>query len=140
VPLTPEKCHNRINAPQQNLSFDHLIDGRLQHQRHGKAERLGSLQFDDELEFRRSKNREIGENSRRVSPILYLSRFSGDFPLLTPTDRAAPSYQLLVLSLASLPCGFFFFTDILNFGTWALLSSFLDTCNLLYPNNEMRRP
>src|SRR6476619_3466259 len=64
--------------------------------------------------------------------LLHLSRFSGGLPLLIPTDRAAPSYQLLVLSLAILPFVFFlFFTDILNLETCDLLSSFADNCNLL---------
>jgi hypothetical protein len=59
--------------------------------------------------------------------ILYLSRFSAGFPLLIPTDRAAPSYQLLVLSLASLPFVLFVaITDVLSFGARTAVRSFLD--------------
>jgi len=61
--------------------------------------------------------------------ILHLSRFSAGLPLLTPTDRAAPSYQLLVLSLASLVLAFVLFvaiTDVLTFGARTEVRSFLD--------------
>jgi hypothetical protein len=59
--------------------------------------------------------------------ILHLSRFSAGLPLLTPTDRAAPSYQLLVLSLASLAFALFVaITDVLTFGARTEVRSFLD--------------
>src|SRR5262245_448033 len=59
--------------------------------------------------------------------ILHLSRFSAGLPLLIPTDRAAPSYQLLVLSLASLAFVLFVaITDVLTFGARTEVRSFLD--------------
>src|SRR5215813_722459 len=59
--------------------------------------------------------------------ILHLSRFSTGLPLLIPTDRAAPSYQLLVLSLASLAFVLFVaITDVLTFGAHTEVRSFLD--------------
>src|SRR5262249_15724651 len=55
------------------------------------------------------------------------SRFSAGLPLLIPTDRAAPSYQLLVLSLASLAFVLFVaITDVLTFGARTEVRSFLD--------------
>src|SRR5215831_3145735 len=59
--------------------------------------------------------------------ILHLSHFSAGLPLLIPTDRAAPSYQLLVLSLASLAFVLFVaITDVLTFGARTEVRSFLD--------------
>ena len=59
--------------------------------------------------------------------ILHLSRFSAGLPLLIPTDRVAPSYQLLVLSLASLAFVLFVaITDVLTFGARTEVRSFLD--------------
>src|SRR5215471_14334767 len=53
--------------------------------------------------------------------------FRPGLPLLIPTDRAAPSYQLLVLSLASLPFVLFVaITDVLSFGARTAVRSFLD--------------
>src|SRR5262245_6415683 len=61
------------------------------------------------------------------SGILHLLRFSAGLPLLIPTDRAAPSYQVLVLSLASLAFVLFVaITDILTFGARTEVRSFLD--------------
>src|SRR5262245_9015671 len=57
----------------------------------------------------------------------HLSRFSAGLPLLIPTDRAAPSYQLLALSLASLAFVLFVaITDILTFGARTEVRSVLD--------------
>jgi hypothetical protein len=62
-----------------------------------------------------------------IWPLFHLSRFSADLPLLIPTDRAAPSYQLLVLSLASLAFVLFVaITDVLTFGARTEARSFLD--------------
>jgi len=59
--------------------------------------------------------------------LLHLSRFLSGLPLLIPTDRAAPSYQLLVLSLASLAFVLFVaITDVLTFGARTEVRSFLD--------------
>ena len=59
--------------------------------------------------------------------ILHLSRFWAGLPLLIPTDRAALSYQLLVLSLASLAFVLFVaITDVLSFGARTAVRSFLD--------------
>jgi hypothetical protein len=71
--------------------------------------------------------------------ILHLSRFSADLPLLIPTDRAAPSYQLLVLSLASFAIVLFVaITDILTFGARAEVRSFLDM--IIRPPLDKRTP
>jgi hypothetical protein len=57
------------------------------------------------------------------------SFFSRSFPWLIPSDRAAPSYQLLDLSLAIRPAVFFFLVaGILSLEPDALLASFLDNC------------
>jgi hypothetical protein len=59
--------------------------------------------------------------------LLHLSRFLAGLPLLIPTDRAAPSYQLLILSLASLAFVLFVaITDVLTFGACTEVRSFLD--------------
>jgi hypothetical protein len=59
--------------------------------------------------------------------VLHLSRFSAGLPLLIPTDRAVPSYQPLVLSLASLAFVLFVaVTDVLTFGARTEVRSFLD--------------
>ncbi len=64
---------------------------------------------------------------KRRDKILHLSRFSAGLPLLIPTDRVAPSYQLLVLSLASLAFVLFVaITDVLTFGARTEVRSFLD--------------
>jgi hypothetical protein len=64
------------------------------------------------------------------------SVFSRGFLLLIPSDRAAPSYQLLDLSLAIRPAVFFFLVaDILGFDADALLTSFLDNCLPLQTND-----
>ena len=67
------------------------------------------------------------EVATSVARALQLSRFSAGLPLLIPTDCAAPSYQLLVLSLASLAFALFVaITDVLTFGARAEVRSFLD--------------
>jgi hypothetical protein len=49
-----EICQERTPAPQQRmLLFDHLVGGGEQQGREGKAECLGGLCVDDELEFGR---------------------------------------------------------------------------------------
>jgi hypothetical protein len=58
------------------------------------------------------------------------SRFPSSFRLLILIDRAAPSYQLLDLSLATRPAVLFsVVADILGFEANALLTSFLDNCS-----------
>jgi hypothetical protein len=61
---------------------------------------------------------------------LRLAEPAPGFRLLIPSDRAAPSYQLLDLSLATRPAVFFsVVADILSFEADALLTSFLDNCS-----------
>jgi hypothetical protein len=56
-------------------------------------------------------------------------RAFGCFSLLILNDRAAPSYQLLDLSLAGLPLDrLFLIADLLSFEVGVLVFSLLDTC------------
>jgi hypothetical protein len=56
-------------------------------------------------------------------------RAFGCFSLLILNDRAAPSYQLLDLSLAGLPLGMLFLiADLLSFEVGVLVLSFLGNC------------
>src|SRR5215831_2128579 len=80
------------------------------------------------------------QSGHEPAAILHLSRFSAGLPLLIPTDRAAPSYQLLVLSLASLPFVLFAaITDVLSFGARTAVRSFLDIIFDLRQQNERPR-
>src|SRR5262249_29031156 len=47
-------------APSSAASFDHHVGAREQRRRDLKAERPGRLQVDDELEFRRLQDRQVG--------------------------------------------------------------------------------
>ena len=54
-------CQQRTHAPQQNpCSFDHLVSAREQRRRHGKAERLGGLEVDHQLDFDGLLHRQLG--------------------------------------------------------------------------------
>ena len=64
---------NRTHAPQQNLSFDHLVGACMQSQRQLDAERLGSLEVKDQLDLYGLLNRQIGgfftlENAANIAP------------------------------------------------------------------------
>jgi hypothetical protein len=62
----PDMAAGRITWADETSSktlFDHLVDLRQQHLRHGDAERLGGLEVDDELEPRRLLDRQIGWSS-----------------------------------------------------------------------------
>ena len=48
-----------VPAINSRRPFDHLVGNRQQARRNGKAERLGGLQIEDELEFSRLHNRKI---------------------------------------------------------------------------------
>src|SRR6266480_6838165 len=51
-------------------SFDHLVGATEQRERDGEAERLGSLDVDDQLEFDRLHDRQVG----RFGAVEYLAR------------------------------------------------------------------
>src|SRR5438876_2452297 len=66
-----EKGHDRAEPPGSVMnsrrvmssmmrSFDHLVGAGEQGRSHRKAERLGSLEIDRQLEFRRLFNRQLG--------------------------------------------------------------------------------
>src|SRR5215467_4338488 len=49
--------------------FDHLVGEREQHRRNRQAERLGDLQIDDEIEFNRLLDRQIGRLRSAQNPV-----------------------------------------------------------------------
>src|SRR5215475_15867401 len=49
--------------------FDHLVGEREQHRRNRQAERLGGLQIDDEIEFNRLLDRQIGRLRSAQNPV-----------------------------------------------------------------------
>ncbi len=79
VPTNVRLVPLATNAPQQTADlFDHLVGERKQLRRHIETERLDRLQIDDELEFRRQQNRQIGDH-----------RAFKNFPQYTPACRVA---------------------------------------------------
>src|SRR5262249_58279370 len=59
--ICPVSAISGREQPQQELAlFDHFVGELLQLQRHFQAERLGSLEVDDELEFARLHDRQSG--------------------------------------------------------------------------------
>ena len=69
-----------ISVMNSRRLFDHLVGAREQRRGHFEAERLGSLEIDDQLDFRGLHDRQVGglftlENATRVksdlSVILY---------------------------------------------------------------------
>ena len=58
---TPLRARTGLMHCSKNASlFDHLVSRHLHDQRHRKAERLGGLEIDHQLEFGRLLNRKIG--------------------------------------------------------------------------------
>jgi hypothetical protein len=73
------------NAPQQNVSlFDHLVGAADQRQRDSEAERLGSLEVENHLDFR-------GLHDRQVSRLLALENPAGVDADLTERIRNTAS-------------------------------------------------
>src|SRR5215470_16161852 len=60
-PGTYGVCMSGPSAPQQKATlFDHLVGARSQHRRHVEAERLRSLEVDNELVLCGRLNRQVG--------------------------------------------------------------------------------
>ena len=57
--LGAKRTFDSANCRIAKGSFDHLVGGSLQRQRHGDAKRLRGLEIDDELEFGRLLHRKV---------------------------------------------------------------------------------
>src|SRR5215468_7641190 len=57
---TNSPSQRSVEMAQKLTSFDHLGSPDEQRGRHGETERLGSLHVDDQFEFRRLLDRQIG--------------------------------------------------------------------------------
>src|SRR5262249_45864680 len=87
----PFRARNR-DMPRSKVyrSFDHLVGGHLQCQRHFETEHLGGLEIDEKLELRRLQDRQITrlgalENLARVGPYLTVgTRYVGAIAHETP--------------------------------------------------------
>src|SRR5262249_23278180 len=90
-------------------SFDHLVGGHLQGQRHFEAERLRSVEIDDQLESRGLRDREISwlfalENAagidadltpyiRQAGAVAHQCAGHGIFPLIVNCGNRMPRYE-----------------------------------------------
>src|SRR5215813_15656118 len=68
-PRSRRKICRRAMEEEGGASFDHLVGEGEQHRRNRQAERLGDLQIDDEIEFSRLLDRQIGRLRSAQNPV-----------------------------------------------------------------------
>ena len=74
---SPAGCLQTYGVQQNPTSFDNLVGAGKQHRWHGKSERFGGLQVDDQLEFGGLLHWKIG----RLSTFQHLVDVAGRAPI-----------------------------------------------------------
>src|SRR5262249_23268291 len=73
-PEMPERKRGGKERASTMPSLDDLVGTAEDRQRNGQAERIGGLQIDDQLEFRRLLDREIGRVGALQGPVDVVGR------------------------------------------------------------------